>query len=133
MESETVPPTDSAEATQFAVLLFSDIRDSTALKVKHGAPAYKAAAELHNLLFERLAAEEKLTVVIYRGDGYFARTASVVAAVRFALRFQHGMRTMAWPDFALTTRVGIHAGEAADIMRAVARKCSHPRRIWRRA
>ena len=115
MESETVPPTDSAETTQFAVLLFSDIRDSTALKVKHGAPAYKAAAELHNLLFERLAAEEKLTVVNYMGDGYFARTASVVVAVRFALRFQHGMRTMAWPDFALTTRVGIHAGEAADI------------------
>ena len=115
MESEPVPPPEPAETTQFAVLLFTDICDSTALKVKHGAPAYKAAAELHNQLFERLAAEEKLTVVNYTGDGYFARTPSVVAAVRFALRFQHGMRAMTWPDFALTTRTGIHAGEAADI------------------
>ena len=115
MESEQAPSPQPAEATQFAVLLFTDICDSTALKVKHGAPAYRAAAERHNQLFERLAAEEKLTVINYTGDGYFARTPSVVAAVRFALRFQHGMRAMAWPDFALTTRVGIHAGEAAEI------------------
>lgn len=104
------------EATQFAVLIFTDICDSTALKAKHGALEYKRAAEAHNALFERLAAEEKLTLIKNTGDGYFARTTSVAAAVRFALRFQHGMRGMAWPSFALTTRVGIHAGEVADIM-----------------
>ncbi len=103
------------EKTQFAVLLFTDICDSTTLKAKHGAMAYKAAAELHNALVERLAAEEHLTLIKNTGDGYFARTTSVAAAVRFALCLQYHLRTMPWPSFPLTTRVGIHAGEVADI------------------
>lgn len=97
------------------MLLFTDICDSTALKAHHGALAYRAAAELHNRLFEQLAAEEKLMLIKNTGDGYFARTTSVAAAVRFALRLQHGLRTMAWPQFPLVTRVAIHAGEVADI------------------
>ena len=105
----------SSSETQFAVLLFTDICDSTALKARHGALEYRKVAELHNQLFERIAAEEKLTLIKNTGDGYFARTASVAAAVRFALRFQHGMRTMAWPGFPIVTRVGIHAGEVEDI------------------
>ena len=111
--SSTQPLRD--ELTQFAVLLFTDICDSTALKSQHGAMAYKHAAELHNALFEKLAEEENLTLIKNTGDGYFARTTSVAAAVRFALRFQYGMQTAAWPVFPLTTRVGIHAGEVADI------------------
>ena len=101
--------------TRFAVLLFTDICDSTALKAQRGAIAYRAAAEMHNQLFEQLAAEEKLTLIKNTGDGYFARTTSVAAAVRFALRLQHGLRVMPWPEFPLVTRVGIHAGEVADI------------------
>lgn len=104
-----------SDITQIAVLLFTDICDSTALKAKYGAMAYKVAAEAHNALFERLAAEENLTLIKNTGDGYFARTTSVAAAVRFALCFQYHMRTMHWPSFPLTTRVGIHAGEVADI------------------
>ncbi len=77
--------------------------------------AYKAAAELHNALFERLAAEEHLKLIKNTGDGYFARTVSVAAAVRFALCLQYHLRTMQWPSFPLVTRVGIHAGEVADI------------------
>lgn len=77
---------------------------------------YRSAAELHNALFERLAAEERLVLVKNTGDGYFARTTSVAAAVRFALRFQNGMRSMDWPSFPLTTRVAIHAGEVAEII-----------------
>ena len=113
--ASTTTPASPDERTQFAVLLFTDICDSTALKAHHGAMAYKRAAELHNALFEKIAAEENLTLIKNTGDGYFARTTSVAAAVRFALRFQHGMRGMAWPAFPLTTRVGIHAGEVADI------------------
>ncbi len=109
------PATAAADATSFAVLLFTDICDSTALKAQHGALVYRTAAELHNRAFEQLAAEEKLTLIKNTGDGYFARTASVAAAVRFALRLQDALRAMAWPDFPLFTRVGIHAGEVADI------------------
>ncbi len=115
MASETPSQSGPDERTQFAVLLFTDICDSTALKAQHGALEYKKVAELHNALFERLAAEEKLTLIKNTGDGYFARSTSVAAVVRFALRFQHGMRVMAWPGFPITTRIGIHAGEVADI------------------
>src|SRR5438067_144171 len=108
-------PGTPEDSTQFAVLLFTDICDSTALKREHGALEYKRAAELHNALFERLAGEEKLIVVDSAGDGYFARASSVTAVVRFALRFQSAMRAMAWPSFPLTTRVGIHAGEVTDM------------------
>ncbi len=111
--SQSAAPPD--ELTQFAILLFTDICDSTALKAQHGALEYKRATELHNRLFERIAEEENLTLIKNTGDGYFARTGSVAAAVRFALRFQHGMRTMMWPGAPLITRVGIHAGEVADI------------------
>lgn len=97
------------------MLLFTDICGSTALKARHGAVAYKAAAKLHNTLFERLAAEEQLTLVKNTGDGYFARTTSIAAAVRFALILQYHLGTMQWPSFPLATRVGIHAGEVADI------------------
>ncbi len=101
--------------TSFAVLLFSDIVGSSDLKAKHGAMAYLSAAELHNALFERLATEEKLTLIKNTGDGYLARTTSIAAAVRFALRLQDGLRTMHWPSFPLATRMGIHAGEVADV------------------
>lgn len=69
-------PTEQNEMTQFAVLLFTDICDSKGLKAKHWALEYKRAAELHNGLFERLAADEKLTLIKNTGDGYFARTTS---------------------------------------------------------
>ena len=114
MASEKSPAVLADERTQFAVLLFTDICDSTALKARHGALEYKKVAELHNRLFEELAAEEDITLIKNTGDGYFARSTSVAAVVRFALRFQHGMRVMAWPGFAITTRVGIHAGEVAE-------------------
>jgi class 3 adenylate cyclase len=109
-------PGTPEDSTRFAVLLFTDICDSTKLKRDHGALEYKRAAELHNALFERLAGEEKLIVVDSAGDGYFARASSVTAAVRFALRFQSAMRATAWPSFPLTTRVGIHAGEVTDMI-----------------
>ena len=115
MASESPPPARPDDRTQSAVLLFTDICDSTALKARYGAMEYKKVVERHNRLFEKLAAEEEITLIKNTGDGYFARSTSVAAVVRFALRFQHGMRVMAWPGFPITTRVGIHAGEVVDI------------------
>lgn len=106
----------SENRTEFAVLIFTDICDSTALKAEHGTLAYRTAAELHNALFERLAAEEEIELIKHTGDGFLGRTASVAAALRFALRLQHGLRTMKWPAFPLVTRVGIHAGEVLEIV-----------------
>jgi class 3 adenylate cyclase len=103
------------EPTNFVVFVFTDIVNSTGLKEEHGPFDYKVAAELHNQLLESLTHDEGLTIIDNAGDGYFAQANSIAAAVRFALRLQHGMRTMPWPKFPLQVRVGIHAGEAATI------------------
>ncbi len=105
-------------ASRIAVLIFSDLVGSTALPGKFGAAAYAAALRMHNESFERLAAEEGITIVKFTGDGYFASCPSAAGAVRFALRFQQALRDMAWGEVALATRLGIHLGEVSDITAA---------------
>ena len=105
-----------ASETRFAVLLFTDIVGSTDLKARHGIPAYSVALRRHNEIFESLARGIAGSQIIkHLGDGYFAVFAGVADAVRFALLFQHAMRSEPWDAVALTTRLGIHAGEIADI------------------
>ena len=101
-----------ASETRFAVLLFSDIVGSTDLKAKHGVPAYREALVTHNGHFERIARECRGVRILQNvGDGYFAEASGVADAVKFALLFQDAMRTGPWGEVALTSRLGIHAGE----------------------
>ena len=102
--------------TRFAVLLFTDIVDSTELKGRHGVPAYSAALRTHNAHFERLAHEcLNLRTLQSRGDGYFVQAGSITEAVRFALLFQEALRAEPWSEVRLTTRIGIHAGEVGAL------------------
>src|SRR4029453_16885678 len=102
--------------TRFAVLLFTDIVASTALKARHGVPAYSAALKTHNHHFERAAREcLNIRTLQSRGDGYFAEASSVAEAVRFALLFEEAMRAGPWGDVCLATRIGIHAGEISAL------------------
>ena len=110
MASRAMPFTEA----RFTVLMFTDIVDSTGLKATHGVTAYMAAFERHNALFESIARGfSGMQILQHTGDGYFATFSGVADAVRFALLFQHAMRREKWTDFALETRVGIHAGEVA--------------------
>ncbi|MCX6878948.1 MAG: protein kinase, partial [Verrucomicrobia bacterium] len=104
--------------TRFAVLLFTDIVGCTALKMRHGVPAFSAALVTHNRHFERLARECHLSILQNMGDGYFAEAGGVAEAVRFALLFQDAMREGPWGEVTLTTRVGIHAGEIGAVAAA---------------
>jgi WD40 repeat protein/class 3 adenylate cyclase len=98
--------------TRFAVLLCTDIVDSSALKARHGAVAFSEALRIHNGHVERLAhACLNPRHLQSRGDGYFAETGSVADAIRFALLFQDALRDGPWGEVRLTARVGIHAGE----------------------
>ena len=102
--------------TRFAVLLFTDIVDSTGLKARHGVPPFSEALRTHNGHFERIAREcLNLRTLQSRGDGYFAEAGSVTEAVRFALLFQEAMREGAWSEVRFATRIGIHAGEVSAL------------------
>ena len=98
--------------TRFAVLLFSDIVDSTDLKTRHGVPAYSVALRTHNGHFEQIARDcQGIRILQNMGDGYFAEAGGVAEAVKFALLFQHAMREGPWSEVTIATRVGIHVGE----------------------
>jgi WD40 repeat protein/class 3 adenylate cyclase len=121
MAAAPTPPTATGSpdaASRIAVLIFSDLVGSTALPAKFGATACNAALRLHNESYERLAAEEGITIVKFTGDGYFSWCPSAAGAVRFALRFQQELRDMAWGEVLLATRLGIHLGEVSDITAA---------------
>jgi class 3 adenylate cyclase len=102
--------------TRFAVLLFTDIVDSTELKCMHGAPAFKDALEIHNRHFERAADECRGVEILQNtGDGYMARGDSVAEMVKLALLFQDAIRNEPWAAVRLTSRVGVHAGESYSL------------------
>ncbi len=106
-----MPPPEA----RFAVLMFTDIVDSTGLKSTHGVPAYMAAFERHNALFEGIAPSfPAMRIFKHTGDGYFASFAGVADAVRFALLFQDVMRRERWTAVTLATRIGIHTGEVTE-------------------
>ncbi len=104
-------------ASRLAVLLFTDLVGSTDLKGRIGAPAYAGLLDRHNAIFEKICADLHGQVLKHTGDGFFAAFTTASDAVRAALRFQHAMRTEPWPT-PLTTRVGIHVGEVADVQMA---------------
>lgn len=100
---------------RLAVLMFTDIVNSTGLKHDRGVAAYLAAFERHNALFEGIArCIPGMQILKHTGDGYLASFTGVAEAVRFALLFQHAMRREPWTDVALLTRVGIHTGEVTE-------------------
>jgi class 3 adenylate cyclase len=101
------------------VFLFTDVVGSTELKSRVGTPGYARVLARHNDLFESLAGQFSGGEILkHTGDGYFAAFSTASDAVRFALLFQHGMRTLDWDGTPLTTRVGIHIGEVAVVQMA---------------
>src|SRR5439155_6617798 len=96
-----------------AVLLFTDLVDSTGLKNRIGTAAYVPLLERHNALFEQsCAGVAGAEVLKHTGDGFIAAFTTASDAVRAALRFQQAMRIEPWPHPFLT-RIGIHIGEVA--------------------
>lgn len=104
----------TAPATRLAVLLFTDIVDSTQLKSKLGTAAYARMLARHNELFESsVRGFRGAEILKHTGDGYFAAFATASDAVRFAIQFQLRMQSEPWDGRPLRTRVGVHIGEVA--------------------
>ncbi len=98
------------------VIIFTDLVDSSALKVRLGDQDYvQHIARPHNQIFRELlrqfpgAAERA-----YTGDGFMATFASVADAVMCALEFHEALRRHQWERVKPETRVGIHLGDTIE-------------------
>ncbi len=103
---------------QNAVLLISDIVDSTRLAETLGSKAYAALFESHDQIVRRLA-ELHQGRELSRSDGVVMRFRSVSDAVRFSMAYHAELAAI---GDALQVRIGIHAGPLelrnADELRA---------------
>jgi class 3 adenylate cyclase len=106
--------TQAAPPSRVFVLMFTDLVDSTRLKVELGDAAYaEHVARPHNEIFRRIlrefpdAAENN-----YTGDGFLATFERVSDAVNAALLFHHALRTFPWQRVEPRTRIAIHLGES---------------------
>ena len=114
--SQLDPGQHRGSSNRLAVLLFTDIVGSTAMKSVLGNSAYIRLLTRHNEIFEAALAEfPPSSIIKHTGDGYFASFASASDAVRFALLFQSRMSHEPWQPRPLSARVGIHLGEVAQL------------------
>lgn len=101
--------------SSLAVLMFTDIVDSTGYKDRHGSAAYDEALTRHQVMFQNLiSASAESRVIDAHGDEMFARFSTASSAVDAALRFQFALsRDQDLPE-PLAVRIGIHMGEILE-------------------
>jgi class 3 adenylate cyclase/tRNA A-37 threonylcarbamoyl transferase component Bud32 len=103
-----------------AVLLFSDVVGSTALKSRFGTAAYAKALSQHDALFKGIIGQIGGAAILKdTGDGFFAQFESAADAVGAALKFQQGLSELPPEPFHLQSRVGIHVGEVEEMEKEV--------------
>jgi serine/threonine-protein kinase len=113
---QPLPMNETLAPSRLSVLLVTDIVGSTSLKGRIGLSGYARLLAAHDALFKRLVASYQGAEILQdTGDGYFASFATTSDAVRFALRFQHELRDVARDPEPVHVRVGIHAGEVAQM------------------
>lgn len=106
--------------TRVAVLLFTDVVGSTALKSRFGTAAYARALAQHDTLFKQIISQIPNAAILKdTGDGYFAQFDTSADAVKAALQFQQGMAFLPQEPFHLQSRVGIHIGEVEEMEKEV--------------
>jgi serine/threonine protein kinase/class 3 adenylate cyclase len=115
---------DAVADQKLMVLMFTDLVDSSALKIKLGDRAYaNKVARPHNALFrEILSSIPGAQENNYMGDGFLATFQRVSDAVNAGLRMQYALRNYPWEAHAARSRVGIHLGEAVLLEGAEERK-----------
>jgi len=103
--------TDAASTSRILTLVFTDLADSTALKMRRGDQAVGELITRHRAHVRRLAVESRGRIVDWAGDGCFLAFETPSAAVLFALWLQqaHGKE----PDLP-GVRTGIHMGEVSE-------------------
>src|SRR5437867_11055303 len=115
-DPEVFPPAGTAPATRLMVILFTDLVDSSALKVRLGDQDYvQHIARPHNGIFRELLRQFPGAMERgYTGDGFMATFASVADAVTCALQFHEAWRRHRWERVTPKTRVGVHIGDTVE-------------------
>jgi len=109
------PDTAVPEARGIAVLLMTDLVESTATTARLGDAAAHPLQQFHDEAVRAALAGHSGTETMHTGDGIAARFSSAVAAVRCAQEIQDRFASRnAEHDEALHVRIGINAGEPLE-------------------
>lgn len=101
-EADVEAPTERA----FAVVMFTDIVDSTSSSVDAGDQQWRAKLDMHDRVTNRVVAHHGGSMIKNTGDGVLATFDLPSRALDAALELQSELSTTG-----LALRIGIHAGE----------------------
>lgn len=103
---------DSSTSPKLIALLFTDMVDSSSLKVELGDVDYVThVARPHNDILRQAFADSHGVENNYTGDGFLATFESVADAVNAALLIHERLRRRQWQRTTPQTRIGIHLGD----------------------
>lgn len=103
--------TDEVARSRTLTLVFTDLADSTALKIERGDQAVGDLIERHRAIVRRLAADCDGRIIDWAGDGCFLTFETPSAAVTFSLLLQREhMGASELPG----VRTGVHMGEVSE-------------------
>lgn len=97
----------------FAVIMFTDIVNSTALQEQYGDEWNIDVVRAHNRIARFALSNAGGREIKHTGDGMMAKFHAVPEALTAALAMQHGFRMFSEtnPTLAFGVRIGLHAGE----------------------
>jgi class 3 adenylate cyclase/pimeloyl-ACP methyl ester carboxylesterase len=96
---------ERSPVSTFAVVVFTDIVDSTAREVAVGDQAWRQLLEDHDRLAHDLVGRHGGRIVKHTGDGLLATFTDPASAVRASLELSHELAASGMP-----IRTGLHAG-----------------------
>jgi class 3 adenylate cyclase len=106
---------DKAErrATDYAVVMFTDIVGSTEHTQVHGDQAHYAVLKAHNVIVRQALSEHSGREIKHTGDGIMASFGSAYDGVVCAIQIQRGVAThnAQHPESQILLRIGLNAGE----------------------
>ncbi len=109
-------PSEPPPSEPTAVVMFTDIEGSVALKTRLGEAVYAEHLRRHDHAFRNvLAAVPGASIRKDLGDGFLATFASAADGVTAALRFQQRLADESWPTEALRARVGLNEGPVTEL------------------
>jgi len=100
----------------FRVIMFTDLKDSTAMTTRLGEGKAMALLDLHNRLIRRCLREHDGSEVKHTGDGVMASFASAREGVLSAMAIQQAFaaHNSARPQETMQIRIGLHGGEPVE-------------------
>lgn len=131
LAKETLPGNNSA----FRIILFTDIKDSTALTRQLGDTKAMEVLRMHNTIIRNTLKAHDGREVKHTGDGFMISFESVSQAVECAISILRGfeIHNKQNPDIPLHLRLGLSAGEPIEedkdlfgsAVQLAARLCKH--------